>query len=205
MKVDYCIAGLGNPGKRYLNTRHNIGFKVIDRLKEFFKINSSLSENNYQFVTAEYESKIIMLIQPLTYMNSSGTALKEFTEKNKIPLENILIVYDDVNLDFGTIRIRPSGSDGGQKGMHSIIYEIQSENIPRLRIGIRNLAELEKFRIVSNYNLADYVLSEFTADERTSLDKILDASRDAVLCFIEYGIKDAMNKFNRNILDKSFS
>lgn len=133
-------------------------------------------------------------------MNLSGVALKQFTDNFDVFTDNVLIIYDDVNLDFGTLRLRPSGSDGGQKGMHSIIYELQTEDIPRLRIGIRNDGEIEKFKALGRNYLADYVLSEFTTDELKKLDVVLEASMQAVLCFIDNGIKETMNKFNKNFL-----
>src|SRR5438034_1946465 len=156
----YLIAGLGNPGAKYFNTRHNIGFRVIDALADFFKTERFVHEENFLAARADYKDNIVILLKPLTYMNLSGFAIKEFTDKFEIPLENIIIVYDDVNLDFGTIRLRPSGSDGGQNGISSVIYEMQSEDIPRLRAGINNQTELEKIKTEGG-SLADYVLSEF--------------------------------------------
>jgi PTH1 family peptidyl-tRNA hydrolase len=138
-------------------------------------------------------------------MNLSGLALKEFTSMFSIPNENILVIFDDVNLNFGTIRLRPSGSDGGQKGMHSIIYELQDENLPRLRIGIRNLEEIEKFTFGGKSNLADYVLSEFTPVEIKKLDIVIDKAKDAALSFLEKGIKETMNVYNKNFLKEESS
>jgi PTH1 family peptidyl-tRNA hydrolase len=192
------IAGLGNPGRRYFYTRHNAGFMAVDKLAEFFKIKSFKTQVNYQAAAVKHKEHILVLMKPLTFMNMSGTALSEITARLGIPFENILVVYDDVNLDFGTLRIRPSGSDGGQKGMHSIIYELQDENIPRLRIGIRNSEELEKFVYGEKHNLAEYVLSEFTPYESRKLDIVLNAAKDAVLSFIESGVKETMSLFNKN-------
>jgi len=194
------IAGLGNPGTRYFNTRHNIGFLVIDKLARFLKVKSFKTENSYTAASVRYNKKTLVLLKPLTFMNLSGVALKQFTDNFDVFTDNVLIIYDDVNLDFGTLRLRPSGSDGGQKGMHSIIYELQTEDIPRLRIGIRNDGEIEKFKALGRNYLADYVLSEFTTDELKKLDVVLEASMQAVLCFIDNGIKETMNKFNKNFL-----
>jgi PTH1 family peptidyl-tRNA hydrolase len=195
------IAGLGNPGRRYFYTRHNAGFMVVDKLAGFFKIKSFKTEANYQAAAVKQKEHILVLMKPLTFMNMSGIALSEITARLSIPFENILVIYDDVNLDFGTLRIRPSGSDGGQKGMHSIIYELQDENIPRLRIGIRNNEELEKFIYGGKHNLAEYVLSEFTPGESGKLDIVLNAAKDTVLSFVENGMKETMNLFNRNFLN----
>jgi peptidyl-tRNA hydrolase, PTH1 family len=197
----YCIAGLGNPGARYHETRHNIGFRVIDKLAEFFKIESFEFENNYLYAVSDYREKQVVLLKPLTYMNSSGIALRNFYEKYEISQEKILIVYDDANIDFGTLRIRPSGSDGGQNGIKSIIYEMQTDEIPRLRVGIKNDAEFEKFRNVEDKGLADFVLSGFTDNEYETLDKLTESAKDAVISFIDDGIAETMNKFNRDILN----
>lgn len=196
----YLIAGLGNPGTRYYKTRHNIGFLVIDMLSRFLKVKSFKTENNYTAASVRYNKNTVVLLKPLTFMNRSGIALREFTDKFDVYAENVLIICDDVNLDFGTLRLRPSGSDGGQKGMHSIIYELGTEDIPRLRIGVRNSTEIEKFRALGRNYLADYVLSEFTHGEKEKLDVVLEAAMNAVLSFVDNGIKETMNKFNKNFL-----
>jgi PTH1 family peptidyl-tRNA hydrolase len=192
--------GLGNPGARYHSTRHNIGFTAIDKLAGFFKIESFELEDNYLHAVCEYREKQIVLLKPLTYMNASGLAVKDFYNKYEIEAANMLIVYDDVNLDFGVLRLRPSGTDGGQNGIKSVIYEMGTEEIPRLRIGIRHEAEFQKIGPDSNYSLADYVLSEFTDEESENLDKVMDTVQSAVLSFIEEGIAGSMNEFNRNHL-----
>ncbi len=197
----YLIAGLGNPGSRYENTRHNVGFMVTDKLAGFFKIKSFKTEYYYEAAAAKYKDEAVVLMKPLTFMNLSGRALVEFNHKFDSEPEKTLIIYDDVNLDFGMLRLRPSGSDGGQKGMHSIIYEMQIDEIPRLRIGIRNQAELEKFYDGVKYHLADYVLSNFVRSEVKMLDKMLDHAKDATLSFVEHGIKETMNNYNRNLLE----
>jgi PTH1 family peptidyl-tRNA hydrolase len=198
----YLIAGLGNPGLKYFNSRHNIGFIVIDKLAGFFKMDKFISEQHFLAGKAEYKDNIVILMKPLTYMNLSGIAIKEFSDKFEIPVENILVIYDDVNLDFGTIRMRPSGSDGGQNGIKSVIYEMQREDIPRLRVGINNQTEMEKVRAEGG-SLADYVLSDFTEEEKKVLDKVTDAARDAALGFIDPGINETMNIHNRNVLDSN--
>ncbi|MEO8512037.1 MAG: aminoacyl-tRNA hydrolase [Ignavibacteria bacterium] len=201
----YLIVGLGNPGARYHNTRHNAGFLVIDKLAEFFKIESFEFEENYLYAVADHKSgeveEQVVLMKPLTYMNLSGKAVREFYEKYELTIENILIVYDDVNLDLGVLRLRPNGSDGGQNGIKSVMYEMETDEIPRLRFGIRRGEEFEKLRAEEGFSLADYVLSGFEEEELDALEKTLDASKDAVLSFINTGIKDTMNLFNRNFLE----
>ena len=201
----FLIAGLGNPEEKYYDTRHNIGFHIIDSLAEHFKKDSFETAGQYLYCpidsTGESEDNQIVLIKPLTYMNLSGRALKEFTEANKVPFENILIIYDDINLEFGTLRVRPRGSDGGQNGIKSVIYEMESEFIPRLRVGIRFDEELEKYKDENGLtDLAPYVLSDFTDKEKENLDKVVTAARDAAISFVEKGIRETMNKFNGNLL-----
>lgn len=197
MVVDYCIIGLGNPGAKYFNTRHNIGFIVIDRLAEFFRIESFILENNYLYATALYNDKKIVLLKPVTYMNLSGRAVKEFYNQHEILPENTLIIYDDVNLDFGVLRMRPSGSDGGQNGIKSVIYEMETEEIPRLRVGIKNETDLEKVKTDEGYDLAEFVLSEFNSDEAQNVEAVTGAALKAVLSFINDGIDAAMNLHNK--------
>ena len=200
LKSVYCIVGLGNPGARYHSTRHNIGFIVIDKLAEFFKIESFEFEDNYLYAVSQYKEKQVVLLKPLTYMNASGLAVREFYDKYDIEAGNMLIVYDDVNLDFGVLRLRPSGTDGGQNGIKSVIFEMGTEEIPRLRIGIRFEQEFQKTGLDPDYRLADYVLSEFTDEEAENLDKVTDTARAAILSFIDEGIAGSMNEFNKNHL-----
>jgi PTH1 family peptidyl-tRNA hydrolase len=202
----YLIVGLGNPGARYHNTRHNAGFFVIDKLAEFFKIESFEFEDNYLYAVIDYEAadnivKQIVLMKPLTYMNLSGKAVKEFYDKYEISKENILIVYDDVNLDLGVLRIRPNGSDGGQNGIKSIIFEMETDEIPRLRFGVREGEDFEKLRAEEGFSLADYVLSPFEENDHEALEKTVEVSKEAVLSFINSGINDTMNLYNRNVLE----
>lgn len=198
----YLIVGLGNPGARYHNTRHNAGFFVIDKLAEFFKIEAFEFEASYLYAVIDHNDKQVVLMKPLTYMNLSGKAVKEFYDKYEISKENILIVYDDVNLDLGVLRLRPEGSDGGQNGIKSVMYEMDSGEIPRLRFGIRQSEDFEKIRGEEGFSLADYVLSGFDEKEIKTLEKTVDRAKDAVLGFIDNGINETMNLFNRNILDE---
>jgi len=198
----YLITGLGNPGLRYFRTRHNIGFMVIDKLAEFLGVKSFDSNELYLSAPAQYKEHEITLLKPVTYMNLSGRAVKEFSDIYGISNENTLIIFDDVNLDFGTLRLRPSGSDGGHNGMKSVIYEIISEDIPRLRIGIKSQTELgEVTSDEGRRDLVDFVLEDFTKEEQQHLPKIIECARDAVLSYIEHGIMETMNNFNRNVLE----
>jgi PTH1 family peptidyl-tRNA hydrolase len=205
LSIDNLIVGLGNPGSKYFSTRHNIGFIIVDVLAEFFKIESFTLENNYLYAETQYKDKQVVLMKPLTYMNASGSAVKEFYGKYEASHANTLIIYDDINLDFGVLRLRPSGSDGGQNGIKSVIYELETEDIPRLRIGIRNEAEIERSMAKEEFNLAQYVLSNFAEEELKNFDKVIEASRDAVLSVIEHGIKHSMNKHNKRVLEADSS
>ncbi|HWA05110.1 MAG TPA: aminoacyl-tRNA hydrolase [Ignavibacteria bacterium] len=209
----YLIVGLGNPGARYHNTRHNAGFLVIDKLAEFFKIETFEMENNYLYAVTDYkqytgsnetgisqsELKQVVLMKPLTYMNLSGEAVKYFYDKYEIDRENILIIYDDVNIDLGVLRMRPGGSDGGQNGIKSIIYHMETDEIPRLRFGIKGGEEYEKLKLRDDFSLADYVLSPFEDNELELLERTAERSKEAVLSFINSGIKETMNLYNGRI------
>lgn len=217
----YLIAGLGNPGARYHYTRHNAGFLVIDKLAEFFKIESFELENNYLYAVGEIKKEIntkqpetaetetaetgsdeiiqVVLMKPLTYMNLSGEAVKFFYDKYEIEKENILIVYDDVNLDLGSLRMRPSGSDGGQNGIKSVMYSMETDEIPRLRFGIKSGEDFDKIRAEEGFSLADYVLSPFNENEQELLEKSVERAKDAVLSFVMNGIKNTMNLYNGRI------
>ena len=189
MKV---IIGLGNPGIKYRKTRHNIGFMVIDNLAAKYRVKYSNYDNLYKFGSFQIQDQRIHLIKPLTYMNRSGDAVKEVMDQFKIEdYSNLLIISDDINLPFGVIRLRAHGSAGGQKGLQSVITEIDSHAFPRLRVGIG-----------SNYDKAeDFVLSKFTRKERKILPNILDSAVTAVESYIEVGINLTMSKFNRNLIE----
>lgn len=197
----YLIVGLGNPGARYHNTRHNAGFLVIDKLAEFFKIETFEFENNFLYAVTDYNDKQdnkiqVVLMKPLTYMNLSGEAVKYFYDKYEIEKENILIIYDDVNIDLGTLRLRPSGSDGGQNGIKSIIYHMETDEIPRLRFGIKNGGEFEVLRAKEDFSLAEYVLQPFEENELELFKRSIERAKDAVISFINNGIKESMNLYN---------
>lgn len=200
----YLIVGLGNPGAKYHNTRHNAGFFVIDKLAEFFKIESFEFENNYLYAVTDHKDAQgntyqVVLMKPLTYMNLSGKAVRDFYEKYEVSKENILIIYDDVNIDLGVLRMRPNGSDGGQNGIKSVMYEMETEDIPRLRFGIKFGSEFDKRRSEEGFSLADYVLSEFEEEEYELLELSVEAAKDAVLSFVETGIAGTMNRFNGSV------
>jgi peptidyl-tRNA hydrolase, PTH1 family len=186
------IIGLGNPGRDYELTRHNIGFLVIDRLAERWGI----QVNKYKFkaLVGEYRQphQRVLLIKPQTFMNLSGDSVRSFFRFYKPPLDQLLLIFDDLDLPFGTIRIRKSGSSSGQKGMKSIIEQLGTEEFPRIRVGIG--------RPPGKMNSEDYILNKFKKSEKSDLDFILSECVDAVESFIENGIEMTMNHFNGSAL-----
>lgn len=189
------IVGLGNPGQRYEHTKHNIGFRVIDAIYD--KIQSVQNTENVftKRVTSICQSLVVQVIlhdasiilaKPMTYMNNSGSAVTALINRFEIPLKDICIIYDDIHLDIGTIRIRQKGSDGGQKGMQSIIYHLGTTEFPRLRIGIGEPVG----------NLTDHVLSNFSEEDEIEIEDTVKRAVEAVETYVQDGILTAMNKFN---------
>jgi len=191
MKKDaksFLIAGLGNPGKQYADNRHNIGFMVLDQLAERLGVEFRRMQSNAMMTKAKYLDHTLILAKPRTFMNRSGQAIGALTRFYKVPYENIMIIYDDADLDFEVIRLRPYGSSSGQKGMDSVLKSLGTEKIPRLRIGIG--------RPPGKMETPDFVLRPFSQDEKIVLPFVLDRAVEAVLEFIQKDIESAMNKFN---------
>ncbi|MEX1062676.1 MAG: aminoacyl-tRNA hydrolase [Balneolaceae bacterium] len=182
------IAGLGNPGRKYAGTRHNIGFELIDRVADVLSITLGPGNGLFQLGKGQFKGNPVQLIKPVTYMNRSGPAVKKAVDLFRPPLDHCLICYDDINLEPGIIRLRPKGSAGGHNGLADIIHSLQTDQIPRLRIGIGN--NFDRGR------QSNYVLSPFTPEERTIMDDTIDRAAEAVLTFIRTGINKAMNSYN---------
>ena len=188
----YLIVGLGNPGPKYTHTRHNAGFMVLDRYAAKIGGNFRQGCGPYDYASFALASNQIMLIKPNTFMNLSGNALKYIFENMiDINLAKILIVLDDLDLPFGTIRFRQRGGSAGHKGLEHIIDTINTKNIARLRIGIGNGYD----------DPVQFVLSDFKPEEFEKIDIILDAACEGINTFINDGIKAAMNLHNRNLMD----
>jgi len=188
MTNDYLIVGLGNPGREYKETRHNIGFMLLDRLAQRLDLAFSRMESRALVTKGNYQGIRIILAKPQTYMNLSGQAVGALARYYKIPFNNLLVVYDDVDLPLGTIRIRASGGSGGHQGMNSIIGRVGTQEFPRLRLGID--------RPPGRMDAADYVLRDFAKDETEFLPVFLDRAVDAALVFVTQGVDAAMNLFN---------
>lgn len=185
----YIVAGLGNPGRRYDNTRHNVGFETIDFLSDKYRINVSKVKFKAVIGDGDIEGERVILVKPQTFMNLSGECVREIIEWYKIPLSNIIIVYDDIDLPLGKIRVRPGGSSGTHNGMRSIIYQIQDDNFPRVRIGIGRPPE--------GWQLADFVLSKFSEDDRKKVNESIKSASEAVESIIKTSVEAAMNKYNK--------
>jgi peptidyl-tRNA hydrolase, PTH1 family len=183
----FLIVGLGNIGAEYVNTRHNIGFKIVD----FFAKNHSVEFETAKLGTVtevKIKGRTLILLKPNTYMNLSGKAVSYWMEKEKIAKENILIITDDLNLPFGTIRIKPKGSDGGHNGLKSIQQLLNTSDYPRFRFGISD--DFKKGRQV------DYVLGEWDEDEKSKLTERLEMAYKAIESFVLAGLGNTMTEFN---------
>lgn len=187
---DFIIAGLGNPGTQYENTRHNCGFMAAETLADIYK--TPLKRLRFKSLTGEISigGKRCLVMKPTTFMNNSGDAVEEAAVFYKIPPERILVIYDDISLDVGRLRIRGKGSDGGHNGMKSIILRLNSDNFPRIRIGVGKKPN-------KDYDLADWVLSRFTKEEGEKLETALSNSAKAAELIVEGKINEAMNLYNR--------
>lgn len=187
----YAVIGLGNPGNKYKGTRHNVGFDTIDCIAQ----RNGAKVNKIKFKAVYGETQIggekVLLVKPQTYMNNSGESVLDIYNFFKMPLENIIVVLDDVDIKFGSLRIRTKGSAGTHNGMKSIIYLLQSDSFPRVKIGIGKPNE--------HQDLADFVLSGFSKDDRICIDSTIEQAAEAVERIITNGINTAMNEFNANI------
>ena len=183
------VAGLGNPGPRYAQTRHNVGYAVVDRLARRWGVSVEKYERRYEALLGDGQvaDERVLLLKPQTYMNLSGRSLLAVTQFYKLACPDLLIVCDDLDLPVGRIRLRAGGSGGGQKGLENILLRLASNDIPRLRIGIGK---------VDKSVTSDYVLSRFMPDEREAVEQVITAAADAVECWLDKGIEAAMNRFN---------
>jgi PTH1 family peptidyl-tRNA hydrolase len=184
----YLITGLGNPGREYKETRHNIGFMALDRLSARLGESFGKVQSQALVARAAHKESRLILAKPQTYMNLSGQAVGSLARFYKIPPTNLIVCYDDVDLPFGALRIRPGGGSAGQKGMASIIERLGTDNFPRLRLGIG--------RPPGRMDAAAYVLQPFNRDEQAELPILLDRAADAILAFVTGGLEKAMNLYN---------
>ncbi len=184
----FLIAGLGNPGREYRQNRHNTGFMVVDRLA--VKLNGRFTRLQSKALVASVHSgeSRIVLAKPQTYMNLSGQSVQGLVHFYKLPLGNLLVVHDDMDLPFGALRLRPDGGPAGQKGMASIIERLGTDQIPRLRLGIGHPP--------GQMGAPDYVLDDYSQSEMAFVTDIVERAAEAVLTFVHEGLEAAMNRFN---------
>ena len=185
----YIIVGLGNPGRKYTATRHNVGFDAITRLSDDYNISLNIKKHKAICGKGYIEGVKIILAQPQTYMNLSGESVRDMADFYKVEAQNIIVIYDDTNLDVGQLRIRREGSAGGHNGIKSIISHLKSIDFPRVRIGIGKKP--------AEWDLADYVLSKFSNGENKIIREGLKNTSEAVKTIITSDIDKAMNIYNR--------
>jgi len=189
--VAFLVVGLGNPGADYVNTRHNAGFLTLDYIAERVCCNINRAKYDALYGEARISGQRVLLIKPQTYMNNSGIAVRQFAEFYKIPPEHIIVISDDISLPVGRMRVRRSGSDGGQRGLKSIIYQLNSDAFPRVKMGVGEKPN-------PNYDLADWVLSKFTVDEQKILFEEFGIAMAGIEKIISGDIDGAMMLCNTN-------
>ena len=187
--LDWIVVFLGNPGDKYENTRHNVGFMTADALGE--KLNKPIQRLKFKALTnvVEYGGCRVLLKKPTTYMNLSGEAVREACMFYKLPPERVLVVSDDVSLPVGKIRLRRNGTAGGHNGLRSIIGQLHSDQFPRLKIGVGAKPH-------PDYDMADWVLGHFSKEDRKAVDAAIDRALDAMECLFTQGIDKAMSRYN---------
>ncbi len=186
------IVGLGNPGRDYKENRHNVGFMLIDRLSVRWDARNMKIQSKSIVISTRWEGRKLLLAKPQTYMNLTGTSVQGLLKFYKLPLENLLVAHDDLDLPFGALRIRPGGGPGGQRGVEDIINRLGTQDYARLRVGID--------RPPGRMDPANYVLQDFPSKDLIALSQVLDRAADAVQAWILDGLNAAMNKFNGSIV-----
>ncbi|MGI5876385.1 MAG: aminoacyl-tRNA hydrolase [Dethiobacteria bacterium] len=186
----FLFVGLGNPGLKYVHTRHNVGFWVIDELAARYNVQLKEVKCQSYFGKTIWDQKEVILAKPLTFMNRSGVAVAGLLRHFSLDPDNLLVIYDDLDLPAGRIRLRPGGGSGGHKGLASVIAMLGTENFPRLRLGIG------RDRLAPFFRASDYVLSPFSDDEKPGIEEMITTAVDAVDLFLKRGISEAMNTYN---------
>jgi PTH1 family peptidyl-tRNA hydrolase len=185
----FLVAGLGNPGEEYAATPHNMGFLVVDRLAARYGIRLTRKECQALVGQGTIRSKTVLLVKPQTYMNLSGVAIKPLMEKNEIPLADFVLVYDDLDLPWSSLRVRPHGSPGGHNGIKDVVAKLGTQEFPRVRLGVHPGHPLPSGK--------DYLLSRFNRQQTETLDAFVDLAADATESIIAEGVESSMAKFNR--------
>ena len=187
--AEWLVVGLGNPGEKYENTRHNVGFLTVDELAERARVPVQKLKHRALTNTLEVGSVKVLLMKPVTYMNLSGEAVRQAVDFYKIPPERVLVVSDDTALAVGRLRIRKGGSAGGHNGLKNIIQHLGTDQFPRVRVGVGEKPH-------PDYDMADWVLGKFQGEDKKAIDGAVKRAADAVECFLKEGPDRAMNRFN---------
>ncbi|MCJ7655503.1 MAG: aminoacyl-tRNA hydrolase [Dehalococcoidia bacterium] len=190
------IIGLGNPGNTYAHNRHNIGFRCINYLARLHSISMKQHQCRCQVGTGEIASVEVLLAKPKTFVNLSGEAIGRLMRKYKIPVNNLIVINDDLDLPLGKLRLRPGGSAGGHKGINSIISALGSEDFPRIKVGIGRPTKADGTVITDEDVIVGYVLSDFTPQEEAVIKPVIARAAEAIKSILTDGITTAMNKFN---------
>ena len=185
----YIIIGLGNPTSQYQATRHNIGFDVITRISDDYRIPLDFKKHKAICGKGMIDGEKVILAQPQTFMNLSGESVRELVDFYKVPSENIIVIYDDISLEVGQLRLRKKGSAGGHNGIKSIIAHLGTEEFPRIKVGVGDKPK--------GWDLADHVLSRFNEDERPIIRQAIEKSSEAVKTILIEGMEPAMNIYNK--------
>lgn len=195
-----CIVGLGNPGANYAPTRHNIGFRVIETIAAARRVLMMPGNGDYYSGIFRLDDDEVVVAVPTTYMNNSGSAVLDLCAHYALTAQDVLIVLDDFQIPFGTLRIRPSGSDGGHNGLGSVIYHLETEDIPRLRFGVAGATLPETH---THEAMASYVLRGFETEEEPQLPMLLEHAASACVTWARSGMIAAMNAYNKNFFSDS--
>jgi PTH1 family peptidyl-tRNA hydrolase len=182
------VVGLGNPGRKYNGTRHNVGFEVLARLAQRYDVGRPKAKFKAEVTETNINNQKTILLSPLTYMNLSGQSVRAAVDFYKLPLTDLLVICDDINLDVARLRFRPSGSAGGQNGLKDIIQQLGSQTFGRLRVGVG--------RPPPNWDAADFVLGKFSHEDQSEIENAVAQAVDAVEVWVEQGMQTAMNQFN---------
>lgn len=187
--VDFLVVGLGNPGKEYVQTRHNVGFLTLDELAS--RKNLSIQKLKHRALTTstQYDEQRVLLMKPVTYMNLSGEAVGEAARFFKVPPERILVISDDTDLPVGKLRVRRKGSAGGHNGLKSISSHLGTDQFPRVKIGVGGKPH-------PDYNMADWVLGRFSSPDQTLINQTVRSAADAVELILQRGMDEAMSRYN---------
>ncbi len=190
------IVGLGNPGRKYEKSRHNVGFMCLNHFARTHSIRFDKKQGKARIGSGEVAGSKVVVAKPQTYMNLSGQAVSLLVRRFNTSLDNLLVIHDDLDLPLGKIRIRQGGGSAGHKGVKSITTEVGSQNFPRLRVGIGRPTVVEGSTEITEADIVAYVLSDFTPEEKQTITQVIPSVSEAILCLLTEGLTAAMNRYN---------